>query len=171
MEKICSGKRLWSMGFMLLSACRAPRSQGFLFTSPGLGAGLSPPAGLRAFTLFHLNAHCQVDPSPPCTQKHTLTPCVFTSCPGLAAPPFLKCLCTMACSVWLCAPLTPALPLQPGSCHPGPHPQEQRREVGGHRQAPGEAHLQPHRGGAEAPGTQVRPWHTHMGCPVETVFH
>uniref|UniRef100_A0A8B9D0R7 Zinc finger MYND-type containing 10 n=1 Tax=Anser cygnoides TaxID=8845 RepID=A0A8B9D0R7_ANSCY len=44
-----------------------------------------------------------------------------------------------------------------GARHLGPPPQEKRGQVGSPRQAPGEARLQPHRGGAEAPGTQVRP--------------
>uniref|UniRef100_A0A8B9D0C4 Zinc finger MYND-type containing 10 n=1 Tax=Anser cygnoides TaxID=8845 RepID=A0A8B9D0C4_ANSCY len=42
-----------------------------------------------------------------------------------------------------------------GARHLGPPPQEKRGQVGSPRQAPGEARLQPHRGGAEAPGTQV----------------
>lgn len=72
--KMCSDKRLWSTGFTLLphAGCSAPRA----FSSGAQASGLNTHSQLdpKSFALFHLNAHWQVDASPPCTLKHTLTP-------------------------------------------------------------------------------------------------
>lgn len=124
-----------------------------------MGAVASQPSScsrrLRPFHLTPLTSVGKGDPSPPGNRKHAL-------CLHLCVLPLL----TLLLAPWAsCPPVPfpslcchpPALPLPPGARHLGPPPQEKRGQVGSPRQAPGEARLQPHRGGAEAPGTQVRP--------------
>lgn len=137
-------------GVHVAATCRVLSSQGFLFRGPGLRAEHSFPTGPQRFCLISPQCPLASGCFPSMyTKAHSDTLCTSASacppggpcflCPGQAAfspnhSTFFR----------LLAPLPPALPLSPGSYHPGPYPQEKLEEVGGHCQASGEAHLQPH---------------------------